>query len=320
MIRFRRNNLFKFLFIVCFSFLGFKLILRNDHQNYSKNNFAKLKRYEKLSELNLRMSDTRYILDLSIHRLNRLFSILMQKEKKYESVIKHVELISFSDFLSSKENSILFKNYPVESEFFLTTSNDGSIKANENFVKYLYNKTKTHSFDRPRNDVLKSKIKTENKPVIVTAANSAYYSSLQATIFHIHQHFGEYPLIVYDLGLDEESYQTTVKNCKCKVIKFDDHGLYSKTSAHILNLKTYAWKPLLIQETLKEYENIIYVDSSIRFKSDQILPIINTLSDVGMMTQFIELKLNCYTNPKMFDWFEESEKSYEEFFTIEANI
>ena len=108
--------------------------------------------------------------------------------------------------------------------------------------------------------------------------------------------------------------------CKCKVLKFDPNKLYSKTSAHISDLKTYSWKPLLIQETLKEYETVIYIDSSIRFQSSEISPIIESLKNVGMLTQFIELKLNCYTNPKMFDWFHETKDNYEDFFTIEANI
>lgn len=111
-----------------------------------------------------------------------------------------------------------------------------------------------------------------------------------------------------------------MENCKCKVIKFDADRLYSKTSAHISDLKTYAWKPLLIQETLKEFKTVIYIDSSIRFQSSELSPIIESLKDVGMLTQYIELKLNCYTNPKMFNWFHETKDSYEDFFTIEANI
>lgn len=44
--------------------------------------------------------------------------------------------------------------------------------------------------------------------MIVTAANSAYYGALQATVFHIHKYFPDYLLIVYDLGLEEEQLQT----------------------------------------------------------------------------------------------------------------
>lgn len=46
----------------------------------------------------------------------------------------------------------------------------------------------------------------------------------------------------------------------------------------------------------------------------------SSLKDVGFLTQFIGLKLNCYTNPLMFNWFGESAQNFEEFFTIEANI
>jgi hypothetical protein len=49
-------------------------------------------------------------------------------------------------------------------------------------------------------------------------------------------------------------------------------------------------------------------------------PIIDTLKNVGMLTQFIGLRLTCYTNSKMFTWFGEETKSFESFFTIEANI
>ena len=93
---------------------------------------------------------------------------------------------------------------------------------------------------------------------------------------------------------------------------------------------------------------MLYVDSSIRFKSGEVRPIVNACKNVGLLTQYIgnsaiksnrkfhvaqilkqvscqkktkkALKLNCYTNPKMFDWFNETADSYEDFFTIEANI
>ncbi len=47
---------------------------------------------------------------------------------------------------------------------------------------------------------------------------------------------------------------------------------------------------------------------------------IEALRNVGLLTQFIGLKLNCYTNPKMYEWFGETNKTYEGFYTIEANI
>lgn len=65
---------------------------------------------------------------------------------------------------------------------------------------------------------------------------------------------------------------------------------------------------------------MLYIDSSIRFLNNKIAPIVNTCSEVGMLTQYIGLKLTCYTHPMMFRWFDESPSSYENFFTIEANI
>jgi hypothetical protein len=97
-------------------------------------------------------------------------------------------------------------------------------------------------------------------------------------------------------------------------------GVYKTKSPHVADLKTYAWKPILIQETLRKHETVIYIDSSIRFHSNELQPLVNTLRDVGLLTQYIGLKLNCYTNPKQFEWFGETAKSYQDFYTIEANI
>lgn len=62
------------------------------------------------------------------------------------------------------------------------------------------------------------------------------------------------------------------------------------------------------------------MDSSIRISTDEIGSQLSTLRETGLLTQFIALKLNCYTNPLMFKWFDEKEKSFNDFFTIEANI
>ncbi len=64
----------------------------------------------------------------------------------------------------------------------------------------------------------------------------------------------------------------------------------------------------------------MYVDTSIRFKSSEIKQLANTCKETGLLTQFIGLRFICYTNPAIFDWFNENQNSYKYLNTIEANI
>lgn len=156
--------------------------------------------------------------------------------------------------------------------------------------------------------------------MIVTAASSAFWSSLQATVFSVKQNFPDFHLIVYDLGLSPEQAELTRQNCDCELIRFDASNNYSKISPHVADLRTYAWKPLIIQEALRNHETVMYIDSSIRFYNNELEPVLSTLRQVGLLTQYIGLKLTCYTNPLQFNWFGEEASSYKDFDTIEANI
>lgn len=71
---------------------------------------------------------------------------------------------------------------------------------------------------------------------------------------------------------------------------------------------------------MRSHESIIWIDTSIHFISNQIGPHLSTLTDVGFLTQFIQLNFNCYTNPLMFKWFDEKMELFDDFWTIEANI
>jgi len=71
---------------------------------------------------------------------------------------------------------------------------------------------------------------------------------------------------------------------------------YSNLFCYILNVILLHITPgffhrnnlfLEFQETLRDYQTIIYVDSSIRFRSSDMKPIIDTLKNIGMLTQFI---------------------------------
>jgi len=43
-------------------------------------------------------------------------------------------------------------------------------------------------------------------PTFVTAANSAYFKPLEATVYYIHELFPSAKLIIYDLGLTVDQY------------------------------------------------------------------------------------------------------------------
>ena len=62
------------------------------------------------------------------------------------------------------------------------------------------------------------------------------------------------------------------------------------------------------------------MDSSIRIRNGKLDPILETASITGLLSQFIGLKLLCYTNPKMFEWFHERSSTFDNLDTIEANF
>jgi hypothetical protein len=65
---------------------------------------------------------------------------------------------------------------------------------------------------------------------------------------------------------------------------------------------------------------VIYLDTSIKFKSSQIEHIIERVKDVGMLSRYIELTLPCFTDTRMFDWFGESASAYRRVHSLEANF
>ena len=63
------------------------------------------------------------------------------------------------------------------------------------------------------------------------------------------------------------------------------------------------------------------MDSSIRFQNQNLHPSIATARTSGIALQTLDyFNLTCYTNPRMFHWFKETEVDYEIIPTLEANI
>ncbi|KAJ8049521.1 hypothetical protein HOLleu_02301 [Holothuria leucospilota] len=77
-------------------------------------------------------------------------------------------------------------------------------------------------------------------------------------------------IIVYDLGLNEHSANQIMSFCNVQLRRFP----FESYPAHLKTLKTYGFKPTIINLVLNEFGVIYYGDSSIRFKKplSELLP------------------------------------------------
>lgn len=76
-----------------------------------------------------------------------------------------------------------------------------------------------------------------------------------------------------------------------------------------------------MKEVLNEYKTILYIDTSIKLKSSMIESILQTVREIGMMSRYLhDLLLPCYTDPRMFAWFGETEQAFERVHSAEANF
>ena len=105
--------------------------------------------------------------------------------------------------------------------------------------------------------------------VPVTGASSNHYGEFMANINHFSNNFPGIKVIFYDLGL-ENSQVSQVKLLPFvtyRKLKFDDYP------SHVRNLHTYAFKILIIQQVMAEFDGVMWFDASVKFlaNTDHVL-------------------------------------------------
>ena len=110
--------------------------------------------------------------------------------------------------------------------------------------------------------------------VPVTGVSSNHFEEFKVNIEQFPKHFPGKKVIFYDLGLDD-SQANHVKSLPFVTFRKFSFDSYP---THVRNLHNYAWKTLIFQEILADYDGIMWFDSSIIFKGNQTQVIMERLA------------------------------------------
>ncbi|XP_021349207.1 uncharacterized protein LOC110447687 [Mizuhopecten yessoensis] len=106
-------------------------------------------------------------------------------------------------------------------------------------------------------------------PVFVTAASSNHYRESQGMIKSYHQLLEIHPdlkMIYFDIGLTDTQRTELSKYCKCEVRTYE----VGKYPPHAADKRGFAWKPVLIQTVLKEYDLVMWMDASVIYEGTSL--------------------------------------------------
>ena len=150
-------------------------------------------------------------------------------------------------------------------------------------------------------DVLPNMASTWTTEVVfVTGASEDHFTESFDLIGSIHTYFPGCKIYFYDLGL-AKGHRTEVKSW-CNVQLRDVN--YNKYPAHVRNLFTYSFKPLLLHEVLTSHRVAFWVDSSVRITRDTSESLfsaaVNSSGLVQALTQSLGNSIYAVTHPKMF--------------------
>lgn len=96
--------------------------------------------------------------------------------------------------------------------------------------------------------------------VLVTGANELFFHGLSNLAASARYWARKNRLIVYNLGLSDEQLQQVESWPNILEVKWKD-GIPKSFPPHVSIPRQYAWKPLAIQEALKEHGMIVWVDA-----------------------------------------------------------
>ena len=112
-----------------------------------------------------------------------------------------------------------------------------------------------------------------DKIVIASGISSNHFEEVRDMIASVHYFYPSLHIIIYNLGLTNLQINTLESYCNVHVRQFN----FSKYPDFVRDLRTYAWKPLMVHELSKEFDFIFYHDASIRLMKpvvDIVLPLL----------------------------------------------
>ena len=101
--------------------------------------------------------------------------------------------------------------------------------------------------------------------VPVTGCSSNHFGEFKRHIGEFTKHYPGVKIYFYDLGLSNSEVDE-IKMMPFMVYRKFDFEAYP---AHVRNLLNYAWKVLIIQQMLSEFDGTMWFDSSIKFLENQ---------------------------------------------------
>lgn len=141
MLHFRKIKFLQFILITAIFLISLNFVIKLSINSYDQKND--------------RINDE-YIMEVSAQRINRLFDILLEKEKQYNSVMKDLGLILFENLINEKGDSTLGK-FPNEVKKFLKITNN-RVRVNNKFIRFLHNISYFYTFKQPRIEIKKFKV------------------------------------------------------------------------------------------------------------------------------------------------------------------
>ncbi|ESO83692.1 hypothetical protein LOTGIDRAFT_236521 [Lottia gigantea] len=157
-------------------------------------------------------------------------------------------------------------------------------------------------------------------PFLVTAVTSAQFYQVQGLIRHIDQDLSkvqDLTFIIYDIGLTDKEYILVRDQCQCIVRKFR-FGVYPE---YFKRTENQAWRPIIVQEVLRERGSVILIEPTTRFKQP---PMFSILRRPGNRQFYLwdepERSVIGYTFPPMFRYFEEQRCIFKDSHMISTEI
>ncbi|KAJ8050853.1 hypothetical protein HOLleu_04212 [Holothuria leucospilota] len=124
---------------------------------------------------------------------------------------------------------------------------------------------------------------------LVTAASEHHHREMLGFIGSAQRVMPDRPIVVYDLGLENDTREMIASLCNVRVRTFP----FESYPSHVRTLGKFGWKAVVVTEALNDFGIIYYGDSSVRFHRPVKDLISNGLEHHGFVPH-----IRCF-NPKL---------------------